>query len=150
VARFPKKRVTRAVLPVKGFFVIALAVVAAACGPGAAPIKVPTTIWTPIGSWSGTTSMQGETFGVDAHEWRIYWETKNEASPGAGTFVVHLHSGDSGRILGTPLRRSGAGTGVVLVTEPPRPNFYLSFEATNLEWSVRVEEPVAAERTISP
>ena len=43
----------------------------------------------PIGSWSGTTSMQGETFGVDAHEWRIYWETKNGTSPGAGTFGIY-------------------------------------------------------------
>jgi hypothetical protein len=81
---------------------------------------------------------------------RIYWETRNETAPDAGTFVVHLHSGDSGRILSTPLRRSGVGKGVVLVTEPPRPNFYLSFEASNLEWSVRVEEPVAAKRTSLP
>ena len=117
---------------------------------GASPIKVPTTIWTPIGSWSGKTSMQGETFGVDAHEWRIYWETKNETAPERRHLRVHLHSGDSGRILATPLRRTGVGKGVVLVTEPPRPNFYLSFEASNLEWSVRVEEPVATERTITP
>ena len=121
-----------------------------ACGSQAEPIKVPTTIWTPIGSWSGKTSMQGETFGVDAHEWRIYWETKNEAAPNTGDFAVHLHSGDSGRTLATPVRRTGEGKGVVLVTEPPRPNFYLSFEASNVEWSVRVEEPVAAERTITP
>ena len=134
----------------KGLFAIVIAVVSAACGPGAEPIKVPTTVWTPIGSWSGTTSMQGETFGVDAHQWRIYWETRNETAPQVGTFVVNLHSGDSGRTLATPLRQTGVGKGVVLVTEPPRPNFYLSFEASNLEWSVRVEEPVAAERIVTP
>ena len=134
----------------KGLFVAIWGFVAIACGPQGDPIKVPTTIWTPIGSWSGKTSMQGETFGVDAQQWRIYWETKNEMAPNAGTFAVHLHSGDSGRTLATPLRTTGAGKGVVLVTEPPRPNFYLSFEASNIEWSVRIEEPVAAERTVTP
>lgn len=129
---------------------LVLAAVAAACGAQSEPIRVPTTVWQPIGSWSGKTSMQSETFGVDAHEWRIYWETSRETKPNAGTFVVHIHSGDSGRILATPVRRAGVGKDVVLVTEPPRPNFYLSFEATNLEWSVRVEEPVKAERMVSP
>ena len=92
--------------------------------------------------------MLGETFAIDAHEWRIYWETRNETTPGAGTFAVHLHSGDSGRILATPVRRTGVGKDMVLVTEPPRPNFYLSFEASNVEWSVRVQEPIKAERRV--
>ena len=134
----------------KRFLVAVLALAAAACGAQSEPIRVPTTVWQPIGRWSGKTSMQGETFGVDAHEWRIYWETSNETTPNAGTFVVHIHSGDSGRILATPVRRAGVGKDVVLVTEPPRPNFYLSFEASNLEWSVRVEEPVQAERMVAP
>lgn len=132
------------------FLVLGLAVAVVACGAQSEPIEVPTTVWQPIGRWSGKTSMQGGTFGVDAHEWRIYWETSNETTPHAGTFVVHLHSGDSGRILATPVRRVGVGSGMVLVTEPPRPNFYLSFEAANLEWSVRIEEPVTTEHVVSP
>ncbi len=130
------------------FRLLLLVALVASCGPASEPLKAPTTVWAPIGSWSGKTSMQSETFVIDAHEWRIHWETRNEATPNAGTLTVHLHSGDSGRILATPLRRRGVGKGVVLVTEPPRPNFYLSFETSSVEWSVRVEEPVKAERGI--
>jgi hypothetical protein len=112
------------------------------------PANVPFTAWREVGKWTGTTSMQSETFAIDRFQWRIDWTTKNEKSPGAGRFTLNVHSADSGRILSTPVQRTGVGSDFVLITEDPR-RFYLSFEASDLEWTVIVEEPVIAERKVA-
>jgi hypothetical protein len=74
---------------------------------------------------------------------RVVWETRNEAVPNTGTFEVNLHSGVSGRPLAQVVEQRGAGHGTAYVSEDPR-DFYLLVESTNLDWSVTVEEAIAA------
>src|ERR1700682_727737 len=53
--------------------------------------------WRPIGSWSGRGDSQTESFNIESTQWRIKWETKGAASPGAGLFHLVVHSAVSGR-----------------------------------------------------
>ena len=74
---------------------------------------------------------------------RVIWETRNEAAPNSGTFGVTVHSGVSGRPLVQAVEHRGVGRGTAYVSEDPR-DFYLLVEAANLDWSVTVEEAIAA------
>ena len=74
---------------------------------------------------------------------RVIWETRNEAAPNTGTFEVTVHSGVSGRPLVQAVEQRGVGRGTAYVSEDPR-DFYLLVESSNLDWSVTVEEGIAA------
>ena len=50
-----------------------------------------------MGKWSGRGDTQTESFDIDSTQWRIKWETKGAASPGAGSFHLVVHSAVSGR-----------------------------------------------------
>jgi hypothetical protein len=100
-------------------------------------------VWKPVGSWSGRAGIQTESFELGG-QWRIRWEAKNESSPGAGSLKISVHSAVSGRPLFQALDQRGLGHGTVDVTEDPH-LFYLVIEASNIDWSVTAEEPVAGD-----
>jgi hypothetical protein len=97
--------------------------------------------WRPIGSWSGHGNMQTESFNIEGTQWRIKWETKGEASPGAGDLVIMVHSAVSGRPIALGVEHKGNGHGVEYVTEDPR-LYHLVIESSGLEWAFSVDEAV--------
>jgi hypothetical protein len=97
--------------------------------------------WRPMASFSGRGDSQTESFDIDSTQWRIKWQTKGQASPGAGMFHVVVHSAVSGRPIMDALQHHGDGHGIVYVTEDPR-LYHLVIESNGLDWSVTVEEAV--------
>jgi hypothetical protein len=100
--------------------------------------------WRPMGKWSGRGDTQTESFDIDSTQWRIKWETKGAASPGAGSFHLVVHSAVSGRPIEDAVQHRGDGRGVAYVTEDPR-LYHLVVESTGLEWSIAVEEAVVGD-----
>jgi hypothetical protein len=86
-----------------------------------------------------------QTIGVvsESGRLRVTWETRNETSPGTGTFRLALHSAVSGRPIELITDERGVGKGSREVADDPRP-YNLMVESANLEWSFSVEEIVAA------
>jgi hypothetical protein len=105
--------------------------------------RTPTVVWRPLGSWSGRGSMQTDPFISDTGALRLRWQTTNEAGPGTGSFRVTVHSDVSGRSLVLAVDARGVGRDTIYVNEDPRP-FFLAVESANLDWTVAVEEGVAA------
>jgi hypothetical protein len=97
--------------------------------------------WRPIGKWSGRGDTQTESFDIGSTQWRIKWETKGEAAPGAGSFHVEVHSAVSGRPLQEAVEQRGNGRGVAYVSEEPR-LFHLVIDSGGVDWSIAVEEAV--------
>jgi hypothetical protein len=120
---------------------VVLAIVACSCG-GAAPSEKPVmSVTRTLGSWHGRGN---QTIGIvsESGRLRVRWETKNESSPGGGTFRLALHSGVSGRPIQLLADSHGESQGTADVVEDPRPyNFMV--ESTNLDWSFSVDEIVA-------
>jgi len=100
--------------------------------------------WRPIASFSGRGDDQTESFNIESTQWRIKWETKGAASPGAGTFHVVVHSAVSGRPIADAVEHQGNGRGVAYVTEDPR-LYHLVIESSGLDWSIAVQEAVAGD-----
>jgi len=98
-------------------------------------------MWRAIGSWTGHTDTQTDSFELGNAEWRINWETSHEKAPGTGTFKVEVHSAISGRPLIYAVDHKGVGKDTTYVTEDPR-LFYLVVESHNLDWNITVEESV--------
>ena len=97
--------------------------------------------WQKIASWNGRGNAQLETFPIERWDWRIQWETKNEAPDGAGAFRVEAHSADSGRTLAEPIDVQGTGHDTAYLSVQPH-RFYLVVDSRNLDWSITVEEPI--------
>jgi hypothetical protein len=97
--------------------------------------------WRPIVSFSGRGDSQTESFDIGSTQWRIKWETKGAASPGAGSFHCEVHSAVSGRPLADAIQTKGDGHGIAYVSEEPR-LFELVIDSSGLDWSVAVEEAV--------
>ena len=100
--------------------------------------------WRPIGSWSGHGDDQTESFNIESTQWRIKWQTKGAASPGAGFFHVVVHSAVSGRPLQDAVQSRGDGRGVAYVTEDPR-LYHLVIDSSGLDWTIKVEEAVVGD-----
>jgi hypothetical protein len=122
-----------------------LALSTASCRGDAPPARTPTVVWRALGSWSGRGSMQGDPFISDTGSLRLRWETRNETSPGNGTFRVTLHSDVSGRPLVVAVDTRGVGHDTTYVNEDPR-SFFLAVESANLDWTLAADEGVAATR----
>lgn len=86
--------------------------------------------------------MQTEAFISNTGSLRLLWETRNEVAPGAGRFKVTVHSAVSGRPLVPAVDHAGIGRDTTYVSEDPR-EFFLLVDATNLEWSIAVDEGVS-------
>jgi hypothetical protein len=98
-------------------------------------------VWKEIGKWTGHGNQQLETFPIERFTWRVRWETKNESSPGAGTFHLTANSGDSGRILADVVDHRGVGGDVAYITELPH-RYYLVVTSRGVDWAITAEEPV--------
>ena len=105
--------------------------------------KPPLIGWRPLESFSGRGNTQTESFNVESTQWRIKWETRNEAAPDAGTFTVVVHSAVSGRPISLAVDHKGTGKGLAYVTEDPR-LYHLVIESNALDWSIAVEEAVVS------
>jgi hypothetical protein len=106
-------------------------------------VKAPLVGWRPIGSWSGRGNTQTDSFNIESGQLRVKWETKNEASPGAGTFRVMVHSAVSGRPIALAVEHRGVGRDIAYVTDDPR-LYHLVIESSDVDWTVVVEEAVTA------
>jgi hypothetical protein len=114
------------------------------CKPAPRAESHPQIGWRPIGSWSGRGDTQTDSFNIESTQWRIKWETKGAASPGAGTFHLVVHSAVSGRPIQDAVQHQGNGRGVAYVTEDPR-LYHLVIDSGGVDWTVQVEEAVVGE-----
>jgi len=110
----------------------------------AEPQATETTVWRPLGNWSGRGLLQTDPFISDSGLLRVTWEARN-ASSDDSTLRIALHSDVSGRFLAQVVDHRGAGRDVAFVNEDPRA-FFLVIESAKLDWSVEVAEGVAATR----
>jgi hypothetical protein len=124
--------------------ILAAALFASACDSGVTSLEKPATVnWKRVGSWSGRGDRQTESFTSDTGGFRVHWETKNEAPPGAGRLKVVFRSGDSGREIIDAVDARGVGAGTEDVAGD-RPRWYfLTIESANVDWTVSVEEPLS-------
>jgi hypothetical protein len=123
---------------------------AAACANAANDRPAPSTHdivgWRQLGAWSGTSSLQTETFTSDTGSFRVHWHVA-EASPPDSTLHVVFRSADSGNPIIDAVNQRGPGDGVATVSaERPR-WYYLGIESARGAWTIRVEEPLFGERT---
>ena len=122
--------------------IVAVTLFAIACGSGDTAVEKPATVgWKRVGSWSGRGDRQTESFTSDTGGFRVQWETKNEAPPGAGRLKVVFRSGDSGRDIIDAVDTRGLGRGTAEVGDRPR-WYFLTIESANVDWTVTVEEPI--------
>lgn len=119
---------------------VALGLVASACGSPPKPAVKRSVTWDRVASWSGRGNAQTESFIGEAGGFRLRWQTRNEMPAGAGAFKVTVHSAISGRPLVEAVDHKGAGSDITYVAEDPR-TFYLVIDSSDLDWSVEVEEP---------
>lgn len=99
-------------------------------------------IWERLGAWSGTKSLQTESFTSDTGAFRIAWETRPGKAPEEGTFLLTLHSAISGRPLQVVVDHRGLGAATAYANDDPR-IFFAVVDASNLEWSFTVDEAIA-------
>ena len=131
--------------PRKIIVVSVVLLVAAGCRSAPRPeAQKPQIGWRPIGSWSGRGDSQTDSFNIESTQWRIKWETKGAASPGAGSFHLVVHSAVSGRPIQDAVKVQGNGRGTAYVTEDPR-LYHFVVESGGLDWSIKVEEAVVGE-----
>ena len=127
---------------------VILAGSASACGssePGR-PAEPPATgaiTWSELGTWSGGPGRLTESFEISPFPLRLRWQTTRETSPGAGHLTVTLHSAASGRPLRTFVDVHGLGSDTMDVADEQRWAYFV-IEATNVEWRVTLEQPVAS------
>jgi hypothetical protein len=131
-------------VPGKSSNVILFLALFAAAGCRSTPHRQPASLqvgWRPIASWSGRGDTQTESFDIDSTQWRIKWQTKGAASPGAGSFHLVVHSAVSGRPIEDAVQHRGDGQGTAYVTEDPR-LYHLVIDSGGVDWSIKVEEAV--------
>lgn len=102
-----------------------------------------TTVWRPLGSWSGDGSRQTESFDVTSGALRLRWETRSHGASGDSRFRVWLYSAISGRPLQSFVDHTGAGAGTAYAADDPRVS-YLVVESQGVDWSATLEEATAA------
>lgn len=102
-------------------------------------------IWDRLGAWHGKSHMQTESFTGTTGALRVTWATKNPTAPDGGSFRLTIHSAISGRPLDVAVDQKGPGADVAYVNEDPRV-FYAVVDASGLEWSFSVDEPIGTRR----
>jgi hypothetical protein len=117
------------------------ALLAPACqAPAEPPPRPPVTALRPAGTWRGTGS-QTVGFVSESGRFRVTWETRGHA--GVGTFRLTAHSAVSGRPIQLVADHRGEGGGTATIEDDPRP-YNLMVESSGVEWSIVVEDIVAA------
>jgi hypothetical protein len=130
------------------FAILAVLLTADACRWPAADQARPAqqvVAWRAVGTWSGRGNKQTESFTSESGGLRVRWTATAGSEPpvAAGTFRVSAHSAISGRLLEQVVDHQGAGSGVGYVNQDPHV-FYLMVESDHLEWTLSVEEAIAA------
>ena len=126
-------------------FVLA-ALLCAACTPDAQPrqgARVAT--WRPIQSWSGHGHAQLGTFPTGGGPLRFHWQAEARAGAAPSPLKIRLHSADSGRILADVVDQQGGGAGSTEIIGDHQ-RFYMTIEAADLDWTIKVEEAVTPSR----
>lgn len=128
--------------------VVAIALVAGACGTRAEPAKAPVQSgvgWRQLGTWSGRGNGQTASFTSDTGSLRVRWEARAQAADGppaaVPSFRVAAHSAISGRLLQPVVEHAGAGQGIGYVQQDPHV-FFMVVESSHLNWTLTVEEAV--------
>ena len=129
--------------------VVAIALVASACGARAEPAKPAAQTgvgWRQLGTWSGRGNAQTASFTSDTGALRVRWQASpapNENAPRSSSpsFRIAAHSAISGRLLQPVVEHAGAGEGIGYVQQDPHV-FFMVVEASQLNWTVTVEEAV--------
>jgi len=129
--------------------VVAIALVAGACGARAEPAKAQAQTgvgWRQLGTWSGRGNAQTASFTSDTGALRVRWQATPASSDDAGrspssSFRVAAHSAISGRLLQPVVEHAGPGEGVGYVQQDPHV-FFMVVEASQLNWTLTVEEAV--------
>lgn len=97
-----------------------------------------------LGTWTGDASIFTETITSDSAAFRVHWQAtpKSAAAPDTGSLSVIFRSGDSGNPIINAVDIAKPGEGVVSVAaERPR-WYYLDIQSADVNWTVRVEEPI--------
>lgn len=131
-------RAARSVLPG-----IAMACLLAGCTP---PEQKPagfTTAYRPVGTWSGTGNKTIGDVMLASGRFRVTWQTSDEASPGAGRFVLTARSSVSGRPLQEVANYVGEGGGTIEFGEEDRRIYDFTVESANVQWSFTVDDVIA-------
>jgi hypothetical protein len=106
------------------------------------PAEQQVLLWRPVNTWSGSTSLQTESF-PGAGAFRVEWESREQPGAAPGSLKITLHSAVSGRPLAVVVDHEGAGHASAYVAEDPR-DFYLVIESQRVDWSVKLEEGIRA------
>jgi hypothetical protein len=126
--------------------IVVAVLVCATCSRVSPQAPQETTVWRPLGAWSGRAVLQTDPFLCNSGLLRVTWQARNASPSDPGSLRISLHSDVSGRRLAVVLDHRGAGNDVAYINEDPRA-FFLVIESTGLEWSVDVAEGVAATRS---
>jgi hypothetical protein len=129
--------------------VVAIALFAGACGARAEPAKPAAQTgvgWRQLGTWSGRGNAQTASFTSDTGALRVRWQASpapRENAPGSSSPSLRIaaHSAISGRLLQPVVEHAGAGEGIGYVQQDPHV-FFMVVEASQLNWTVTVEEAV--------
>jgi len=101
--------------------------------------------WRSIQSWSGRGDAQLATFPTGGGPLRFHWQAVSHENASSGKFRIRLHSADSGRALADVADQQGGGDGRTDIIDDHQ-RFYLSVEAADFDWSIRVEEAITPSR----
>jgi hypothetical protein len=124
--------------------IVALAIAAscawvAACSSKPAAASRKETYWRPVGTWSGHSQVQTESWPGDTGAMRIRWSTSHAGAD--GSFQLTIHSAISGRPMQTVVDHAGDGEGTAYFSDDPRV-FFAVVDSKNLDWTFTIEEPV--------
>jgi hypothetical protein len=126
-----------AVLAIAAFCAGAASLAGCTAKPVAASRK--DTIWRNVGTWTGKSRVQTESWPSDTGAMRVRWSTTHAAKD--GRFALTIHSAISGRPMQTIVDQDGDGEGTAYFTDDPRV-FFAVVDAANLDWTFTIEEPV--------
>jgi hypothetical protein len=147
-SRKPKAQSLRSARLLPLFITFIAAFLSPACRQqAAAPPAREILVWRPVGNYSGRATVQTSSFTSDTGSLRFRWEARDKSPNGSGTFRVTVHSAISGRPLDEVVNHHGSGRDTSYLYEDPRV-FYLVVDASNVEWSVGVDEGIPA--TVEP
>ena len=99
---------------------LALAITTACASDRPSPSRRDIVGWRQLGAWSGTSSLQTETFTSDTGSFRVHWHVA-PGSPPDSTLRVVFRSADSGNPIIDAVNQRGPGDGTASVSaERPR------------------------------
>lgn len=98
----------------------------------------PTGTWQKLAEFSGRGPMYSKRFRVAGPVWRMNWNCQVDETPSKKSFDVHVMD-DGDKLLGSPIGTQGDGDDAVVMENGPG-TFYLVIKATNVRWSVTVEQ----------